>query len=82
MLVTSGRSDDGEGKGDDAIAYLATVPLAGDGVSGVMWNSDLISIREGRALVFLSFGSPVIPMPDAEVQRLTDAVLERIPADL
>ena len=48
---------------------------SGDGVSGVIWNSDLISIREGRALVFLSFGSPVIPMPDAEVQRLTDAVL-------
>ena len=32
--------------------------------------------------MFLAFGSPVIPMPDAEVQRLTDAVLERIPADL
>ena len=73
---------DSEGKGDDAVAYLATIPLAGDGASGVIWNSDLISVRKGRALVFMVFGNPVTPMPDAEVQRLTDVVLDRIPADL
>ena len=74
-------AQDSEGIGDDAVAYRATVPWSGEGFD-VVWNSDMISIREGRALVFLAFGSSNAPIPEAEVQRLTDAVLDRIPSDL
>jgi hypothetical protein len=72
---------DSEGYGDDSITFRAAVPLSGEGYDFI-WFADLVTIRDGRALVDMAFGSQDEPIAAAEQQRLTDIVLERIPADL
>jgi hypothetical protein len=72
---------DSEGLGDDAIVYRAAVPLSGEGYD-IYWFSDLVTIRQGRALVQMTFGHQDGPIPPAEQQRLTEIVLERLQADL
>ena len=69
-----------EGLGDDAIAYRAAVPLSGEGYE-VIWFSDLVTVREGRALVGMAFAGQDEPLAGTEQQRLTGLVLDRIPAD-
>lgn len=67
--------------GDDSAAFRLTVPLASQGVD-VDLTIDVVMVRVGRAGITTTFQSTFSPFDSAEAARLTQLVVDRIPADV
>ena len=67
--------------GDQTAAFRATIPFETDDGT-VLFVTDTMLVTKGRAVVSMDFTTLSEPWDDAEAQRLTELVLDRIPSDL
>ena len=70
-----------EDLGDDSIAFRLTVPVSSQGFEVELFV-DVVAVAEGRVGVTTTFQSLFTPFDPEEALRLTEIVLDRIPADV